>query len=103
MNTTAIVRSPDGDTKPFPILAGVLQGDTLAAFMFIIALDYILRTSLDHHAEYGFTLEKSRSRRYLARKITINLANNTLPFPRITDIVKERKGMQDTVGAAKTR
>ena len=42
-NTTARVRSPDGDTDFFQILAGVLQGDTLAPFLFIITLDYALK------------------------------------------------------------
>ena len=42
-NTRAKVLSPDGDTDEFEILAGVLQGDTLAPFLFTIALDYALR------------------------------------------------------------
>ena len=29
------------------IVAGVLQGDTLAPHLFIICLDYVLRTSID--------------------------------------------------------
>ena len=29
-NTKVIVRSPDGDTDYFDLVAGVLQGDTLA-------------------------------------------------------------------------
>ena len=33
------VRSPDRDTDYFDIVAGVLQGDTLAPFLFIIRLD----------------------------------------------------------------
>ena len=48
-NTTSMVRSPDGDTDFFEILPGVLQGDTLAPFLFIICLDYALRTSLDEN------------------------------------------------------
>ena len=38
-NTRSMVPSPDGDTKFFYIIAGVLQGDTLAPFIFIICLD----------------------------------------------------------------
>ena len=38
-NTRSLVRSPDGDTSFFDITAGVLQGDTLAPFIFIICLD----------------------------------------------------------------
>ena len=41
-NTKAIVCSPDGDTDFFVIIAGVLQRDTLASFLFIISLDYVL-------------------------------------------------------------
>ncbi len=44
-NTKVKVRSPDGDTEYFDIVAGVLQGDTLALYLFIICLDYMLRTS----------------------------------------------------------
>ena len=46
-NTKEKVRSPDGDTEYFVIVAGVLQGDTLAPHLFIICLDYVLRTSID--------------------------------------------------------
>ena len=38
-NTKVNVRSPDGDTEYFDIVAGVLQGDTLAPYLFIICLD----------------------------------------------------------------
>ena len=37
-----MVRSPSGDT-----VAGVLQGDTLAPYMFIICQDYILETPIN--------------------------------------------------------
>ena len=40
INTRAMVRSPDGDTTFFKITTGVLQGDTIAPFLFIICLDY---------------------------------------------------------------
>ena len=35
------------ETDYFNIVAGVLQGDTLAPYLFIICLDYLLRTSID--------------------------------------------------------
>ena len=63
-NTKVKVRSPDGDTEYFDIVAGVLQGDTLAPYLFIICLDYVLRTSIDKIRENGFELTKKRSRRY---------------------------------------
>ena len=69
-NTKVKVRSPDGDTEYFDIVAGVLQGDTLAQYLFIICLDYVLRTSIDKIRENGFELTKKRSRRYPAKTIT---------------------------------
>ena len=64
------VRSPDGDTEYFEILAGVLQGDTLNPYLFIICLDYVLRTSNDKIKENDFELRKKRNRRYPAKTIT---------------------------------
>ena len=37
-NTKAKIVTPDGETDLFEITAGVLQGDTLAPFLFIIVL-----------------------------------------------------------------
>ena len=65
-NTKVKVRSPDGDTEYFDIV----QGDTLAPYLFIICLDYVLRTSIDKIRENGFELTKKRSRRYPAKTIT---------------------------------
>ena len=62
-NNKVKVRSPDGDTDYFDIVAGVLQGDTLAAYLFIFCLDYIHRTSIDKIKENGFKLTKESSRR----------------------------------------
>ena len=41
-STKVKVRSPDGDIDYFDIVAGVLQGDTLAPYLFIICLDNVL-------------------------------------------------------------
>ena len=40
---------PQMETQFFDILAGVLQGDTLAPFLFVICLDYVLRSSVDKY------------------------------------------------------
>ena len=69
-NTKVKVRFPDGDTDYFDILVGVLQGDTLAPYLFIICLDYMLWTSIDKIKENGFKLTKKRSWRYPAKTIT---------------------------------
>ena len=63
-------RSPDGDTDYIDIVAGVLQGNSLAPYLFITYLDYVLRTSIDKIKENGFELTKKRSRRYPAKTIT---------------------------------
>ena len=63
-NTKVKVHTSDGDTDYFNIVADVLQGDTLALYLFIIGLDYVLRTSIDKMKDNGFKLTKERSRRY---------------------------------------
>ena len=42
----------------------------LAPYLFIICLDYVLRTLIDKIRENGFELTKKRSRRYPAKPIT---------------------------------
>ena len=74
-NTRAKVHSADGDTDFFDILAGVLQGNMLAPFIFIVCLDYVLRTSVDKIKHLDLTLTKARSRRHPA--VTITDADNT--------------------------
>ena len=69
-NTKVKVRSPDGDTEYFDIVAGVLQGDTLVPYLFILYLDYVLRTSINKIRENGFELTKKRNRRYPAKTTT---------------------------------
>ena len=61
--TKAQVLTPDGITELFDILAGVLQGDTLAPYIFVIVVDYCMHIALDAHPELGFTLTPARSRR----------------------------------------
>ena len=69
-NTKVKVRSSDGDTDFFEIVTGVLQEDTLTLYLFIISLDYILRTLIYLMKENSFTLVKARNRRYPAQTIT---------------------------------
>ena len=66
-NTTAQVLSADRDTEFFEILAGVLQGDTLAPYLFIIALDYTMRQAVGNESNLAFTLDRSQSRQHLAK------------------------------------
>ena len=59
-NTKVKVRSPDGDTEYFDIVAGVRQGDMLAPYLFIISLDYVLRTSIDKIRKKRLRADKER-------------------------------------------
>ena len=69
--TKANVLSPDGETEFFEILAGVLQGDILAPYIFIIMIDYAIRQAIDNDAlDLGFKLDRKRSRRYNPDVIT---------------------------------
>ena len=61
---------PRMETDYFDIVAGVLQGDTQAPYLFTICLDYVLRTSIDKIKENSFELTKKRSRRYSGKTIT---------------------------------
>ena len=69
-NTKVKVRSMDGDTGYFNIVANVLQGDILAPYLLIICFDYMLRMSIDIMKGTSFKLTKERSRRYPAQTIT---------------------------------
>ena len=63
-DTTAKVVTPDGETGTFNILAGVLQGGTLSPYLFIIVIDYVMRTALKGREDkLGFQLRKRKSRR----------------------------------------
>lgn len=63
-NTKAKVLSPDGESDLFDIICGVLQGDTLAPYLFTIIIDYVMRQTIGDKAEQlGFTLQQRRSRR----------------------------------------
>ena len=70
-NTKAKIVTPDGETEMFEITAGVLQGDTLAPFLFIIVLDYALRKAISgKEEELGFTIQPRKSRRHPKQVLT---------------------------------
>jgi len=66
-NSKAFVATEDGDTDTFDINVGVLQGDTLAPFLFIIVVDYVLRQVLDSSQKLGFQLQSKRGSRQPAK------------------------------------
>ena len=64
-----MVLSPDGDINFFGIVTEVLQGNTLAPFLFIICLDYVLRMSIVQLTKMVWHWRKARSK-YPAETIT---------------------------------
>ena len=59
----------DEDTDYFNIVAGEVQGGTLAPYLFIIHVDYVLRMSIDKIKD-DIKLTRERSRRYSTQTIT---------------------------------
>ena len=69
-NIKVKVCSPDRHTEYFDVIAWGLQEDTLAPYLFIICLDYVLRTLIDKIRKNSFELTKKRSRKYPTKTIT---------------------------------
>ena len=55
-NTSTVVLTPKGETTNFKVNAGVLKGDPLAPYLFIIVLGYPLRTVI--YDREGLTLTR---------------------------------------------
>lgn len=81
-------RSPDSDTDFFDINAGILQGDTLVPFTFIVCLVYVLRKSLDAQTDWGFILTQQTSSRYPCKKVTA--ASMLTNFAVLSDQLKDK-------------
>ena len=68
VNTSAFVLTPEGETTHFNTNTGVLQRDPLAPYLFIIVLEYALRTAINDRE--GLTLTRRRSTRHPASHIS---------------------------------
>ena len=99
---------PDGETEEFVIHAGVLQEDTLAPFLFVIVLDYILLQD----EELGFTVTPRRSRQIPGKAITdldfaddIALLSNDLEQAQrlLSNVEEECKRVGLHLNASKTK
>ena len=88
-NTKVKVRSPEGDTEY-----------TLVPYLFIICLDYMLRTSIDKIRENGFELKKKR-RRYLAKTITD--ANSTDDIALLANTPNQAETLLHSFGMSRHR
>ena len=69
-NTRAAVVTADGLSDLFDTSSGVLQGDTLAPFLFVMLLDWVLRTALPS-AEDGFLLCRRVGRRHKEKRLSV--------------------------------
>ena len=49
------VTTADGEADPFNLSAGVLQGDTLAPYLFVLVVDYVLRCAIPDDS-HGFII-----------------------------------------------
>ena len=73
-------------------LSQVLQGDTLAPYMFVICLDYVPRMSTDRIKESIFALKKTRSRRYPSETMkNVNYVDDLAFLANILDRAKSRR------------
>ena len=94
-NTRAQVITWDGMTELFEILAGVLQDDTLAPYLFIIVVDYCMRPALDKHPDISFTVTPVRGRRVKTKKVSdTEFADN---IALMTDTVKDAEDLMREV------
>ena len=59
-NSVAQVITPDVEADFFEIIADELHGDTLAPYLFIVALDYVLREATKDTLT-GFIVEKRQA------------------------------------------
>ena len=69
-NTSLTVFTTYGETEAFAIKTGILQRDTLASFLFIVVVDYVLCISVDSIANKGFEIKPRQSSRHPAEHLS---------------------------------
>ena len=67
-NLKGTVRTQLGTTKPFPIATGILQGDVLAPYLFVMVLDRILNKALDDNSDGALLSSRGTRKRGLYEK-----------------------------------
>ena len=91
-DTTAKVITPDGETETFNILVGVLQGDTLAPYLFVIVIDYVMRIALQGREDkLGFQLRKRKIIR--VPPITVINMDFAYDIALVSEVIKEAQEM----------
>jgi exonuclease III len=69
-DTSASVLTSDGVTDDFCTSSGVLQGDTLAPFLFVLLLDWVLRVAIPNDS-HGILVKRRVGRRVPERRISV--------------------------------
>ena len=67
IRTRIRILSPGGKTDLFQIQAGLLQGETLAAFLFVLTVDYTMTQAIE---QLGFKITPRKSQQHPAIKVT---------------------------------
>lgn len=68
--TKATVRTPFGLSPTFETSAGVMQGDSLSPFIFVLFMDQIIRRAIPDD-NLGFLLERRRSSRHPEKRLAV--------------------------------
>jgi hypothetical protein len=92
----ARVLTPDGTSDEFKLLAGALQGDTLAPFLFFIVLDYAPRIATNNYEDLGFAFELRRSRIEAEKMLDLDFADE------IALLSDQKPGAQDLLRKVET-
>ena len=69
-NPPTFLDTADGPTDIFSTTTGILQGDTLAPYLLLIIVDYILRQSVDNISNKGLLVTPRRSTHHPRKYIT---------------------------------
>ena len=79
---TPLMSFTDSETEFFKITTGLLQGDTLAPYLFTIALNYALREAIEGHEEsLGLKIKPRQGQNVKAEKVTdLNFADDIALF-----------------------
>ena len=79
LGTTARVVTAYGCSNDLAVESGVLQGDTLASYLFVITVDYVLRASIPDDS-IGFKIRRRLSRGHPAKYVTdLDFADDIAP------------------------
>ena len=69
-NPSSFVQAFDCPTKEFFTTTGILQGDTMAPYLFVIVVDYLLRHSIDTLKSKGIDIMPSKTSREKDKYLT---------------------------------